>query len=375
MWKSWWWLPGPSSFLDLIEDDLRCGCNIIIVSPRISPSGLESAICDRIIKSDARSLHSVRIGKDAKSADPVEYLHDLFSIQLARGISPSAGTLVESELFQDRILWIDGVTSSEWNRWERFLMLYQRSCQVVPEHKRALICLQLIGPNIPKLPNEDVGLKIRKWTGVTDRLDMQMFVACKFRNSTLPHFQRHLAVSVITELAGTDPHLGQFLIDSELVQILEPVDLLAQYWSVRTNDSIDAAVKPSWEHGTLDRLEGKLQAHSSYLAASKQYSEIDSRVWRGQIGVLMPLLEEARSRVIQRFGLQLKPHLRKLDRPIDKLGQLEIGQILFLARKARLPIKEIRAIEQLANMRNCLAHLRPISADLICSTDWQKFLP
>ncbi len=80
--------------------------------------------------------------------------------------------------------------------------------------------------------------------------------------------------------------------------------------------------------------------------------------------MLFGFLEELRAVLIE----ELWPHLRPLETDYGRskdVRDLEIGHILYQVRGVRLPRDTYALLRALKDMRDALAHLEPVPADLL----------
>ena len=88
-----------------------------------------------------------------------------------------------------------------------------------------------------------------------------------------------------------------------------------------------------WELGVEDSFEGQSMLHSALLAYRDETKLIEKRVWKGQVGILLPFVEELRSEIIGTLGDRLRvPFKVKMgdnERTITEVSDLEIGHIAY----------------------------------------------
>jgi hypothetical protein len=99
-------------------------------------------------------------------------------------------------------------------------------------------------------------------------------------------------------------------------------------------------------------------------------------LWRGQVGVLLPLIEEERQSLLTALAGQLCVPWRTDWGEITDLYDLEIGHIYAqMANGCVTTDREVRRrVRCLKEIRNELAHLRPAPSNLLASEEigWLK---
>ena len=85
-------------------------------------------------------------------------------------------------------------------------------------------------------------------------------------------------------------------------------------------------------------------------------------MWRAEIAVLMPFIEECRQDLLVRHAKRLTvPFASSRGERIDSLLDLEIGHIEWqLAARGGVKREEIEWVSTLKQARNSLSHLEPV---------------
>jgi hypothetical protein len=148
--------------------------------------------------------------------------------------------------------------------------------------------------------------------------------------------------------------------------MLDPLAFLASYGNQRGWTS---TTEPSWASGTSDHFDGEPHTHSSIAAMSSDEAEISRRVWRGQVGVLFPFIEEHRLRLIRDWGTYLSLPIDTTFGPIVDSQDVEIGLLQFLLSREPIAPPAKRFLWHLKEMRHALAHLEAVGGEHLCSAD------
>jgi hypothetical protein len=168
-----------------------------------------------------------------------------------------------------------------------------------------------------------------------------------------------VALTVITELSGSDAHLAQYLAMQDLAAIMNPFEVLCTFAAER-NWTSESMRKDAWEDGTSDILDGIQTVHSAAAAVLGNRAEITRRVWRGQVAVLYPFIEEKRVNIVPQVRSYLRFPVETTYGSVDNAEDLEVGQLLYFLRGKQVPPRLWRLLRLLTDMRHSLAHLEPV---------------
>jgi len=177
-----------------------------------------------------------------------------------------------------------------------------------------------------------------------------------------------LATSLVSTLAGWDPHLCEFLAPLELTELIEPKENLSSFarqrgWSPDEDVQVNST---SWQEGQWQTVEGRPKLHTSLSITS---GEIYRLVWKAEVGVLLPYIEEQRQILLERYGCFLSvPFVTNQGVRIEDRRDLEIGMIQYQLRNCPAIEPETKsAIADLKKARNSLAHLEPVEPAVVLS--------
>lgn len=361
--RSWWLLPGPGEFVRRVSVELREGRNVVLLLPRHLPDGLGAAVrAERFAEGEAGPWRSLPI--DPGGPPPFR--------QIAERLLPSppsgplrASWLVQQESFGGQVLWLEGLTAECWPAWRDFLLEYEHSCRSCPLLDRTVFVVPLEGPPAGAPPEEDVALAVLPYRGVVEPLDQLLYVSQLVRGRAMPRFQRGVFAAVVAGLALWDPAVADLLAGFPMGQVFRAGVDLAALGQRRGWTALSEEGAASWREGMTQPFDGRDQMHSAVLACSGDGAdELSRRVWAAQVGVLLPYVEERRRELLERLDGQLQgPFHFDGGLVVDDQRDLEIGQIAYqLALRGR---KVPRLVHVLKQIRNSLAHLEVVSADLL----------
>jgi hypothetical protein len=136
----------------------------------------------------------------------------------------------------------------------------------------------------------------------------------------------------------------------------------------REDDLNEDEVSQLWSKGILDKPNGKLVYHSSFLKIHNKENELRKRVWNSAIQILLPLIEEFRSAFINsnKVKFPFNFYNEKKNRIIEDINEFEISDIVFLINKNQIVFNTIytsekKKLKEFAKLcreiRNSLSHL------------------
>jgi hypothetical protein len=387
----WWQLPGPAAFLNLVDGDLRQGKSVVLALPEYAPTGLREALAGQVKKNDFWDWRQVSLQENESSSDdPVRLLSDRLALSIETAPNslfknlpktfqpanrnlqsnpvPDVKALVDCEAFCGNVIWLEGLTERFWQNWQAFFDEYAQFCQNRCELERSLFCVPMVGTLTQQLPTETETLSIRRWHGVVDRLDMQLYISSQKAHSRVANtLERNLIIAMGAEIAGTDPELANRLSKLPFNELLAPFETLKQVAKQRGWNE-EQLSDPKWHLGMLDDIEGTPIVHAAVLAMQanrdqKSQDELRRRIWRGQVGVLFPFIEEQRVRLLEELHAFLEVPLETPFGTITEIHDLEIGHIDYLVKKnSPKSHKAEPLLKSLKEIRHTIAHLDPISA-------------
>ena len=363
---AWWALPGPSAFLADVVADIRRGLNVIVAPPPSSP------VTEHVLEPLVRrfeSLHFISIDS-ADIAFPIsESLHERLGVQPTPGQLASPAHLAEA-LPDRNVIFVDGFSATNAQLWMDFLCQYQHGCNAKPAHKRSVFCVAMSAACCVE-PKQDIVLSLRRFKANFHRIDGVLQIENFLPRDGRAAIERDLLVSVGAELAGCDGALAKAIAESGRNFLTSPIPVLRRYgeslgWGPAELEG-DGLTK-----GIEEFFDGKRRWHSSALALRNDDAALLRRIWHGQIRVLFPFIEEQRialSDVVEPF---LSLPVDTVDGRAEHAIDLEVGQMLHHLRGRRLPPGTWDAIACLRDMRNDLAHLRPVDPALLQSAAFRR---
>jgi hypothetical protein len=169
-----------------------------------------------------------------------------------------------------------------------------------------------------------------------------------------------LKAALCTELAQWDLALCDDLSRRSIPYLLRPASLLVGYakslkWETVATDETEDIL---WRHGILQTYGGRKRLHNAWHALHGRLEEIQSAIWRAELKVLFPFVEEQCLRIIQRHVNYLRvPHVRKDMSVLNEVLDFEIVDVDYqFQENAAVPRPLREYVRKLWLMRNKLAH-------------------
>ena len=359
--KAIWNLPGPSEYINKIRHDLQDGKNILFLLPKFHPTYLQEMVANISHESD-RSFRPLDLDKYSSSIMPNEILYEEFIPPIDCDTKPLIPALIENEHFsRGMVIWLNGLSKPVWDIWRPFIIEYEHLCRNISEYNRTVFCVPLAGDLMNNKCDTNVALASLKWSGYVKKIDVLLYISRLMKQRTLHPLHSKLMHSLIVELAGFDLKLAQELAFAELEILLHPHKLLTDIARKRGWDSNDLK-EVAWKEGMTDIFEGTELISAALIACNGDKKEIQRRVWKGQIAVLFPFLEEQRIKLLPELKSYLKLPFESKFGPITDIEDLELGHILYIIVSEKIWInpKTFRLLKCLTEMRHALAHLKPV---------------
>jgi hypothetical protein len=303
---------------------------------------------------------------------PIDFLYTQFASDVASSRLRNEANLVSEQDFCSRVISLEDIAEADWPEWSQFFVEYERVSRAVQECRRTSFIVKAEGAGALLPMPAGVGLSTRRWDDWLHRNDMFLFgAACVHERET--GLETDLVTALVSALAGWDPDLCERLAERELAELIRPAGLLEEFasergWAFSSWDPSDAC----WAIGLWHTYLGLQRPHTSFAAFLNGSRFIDNLIWRAEIGVLMPYIEEKRRQLIEQYRAHLKVPFETKFGVIDEVYDLEIGHVEFLlSRSLALSKRQLLFVSQLKEARNTLAHLSPVDSDLlleICSS-------
>jgi hypothetical protein len=377
--SGWWTIPGPARFVSTVAQTTIEKTVCLLLLPDYTPASLREAVDADL----ADRLDCATVLVDASECGEMNPGEALLRLKLGVKTPASAdyiGELLENSAFAGSAYWVEGLDEQSWPRWRSFFEEYTRRLpRASTECAYFIVALTPAsgdpgfsamdatnGDPIAAARHVDVArIGVLVYSGVVHPEDMlyyasQRLVEMGWRLRT--SLERSIVVAVAASVAGCDPLTCDALLTSGSAEaVCAPQDTLL---SLRSSRGWEADIHVSWGLGTQTwRPDGRRVPHPALM--SNGHVSVDELVWRGQVAVLMPMLEVARRFYAQKYEGQISPDEVAERHNGDKSAVIEFGDIVDILGHRQLGDTEYWHLWDLRKLRNDVAHSRSVSFERI----------
>lgn len=356
--NEWWSIPCSRRFLRSVIDPAADGQCVIVIQTCQTPPGMADAIAGGL---DERGIHHQRLFADEISAsDPCEWLHLRFTPD-SPGTARTVSALADHPGLSG-VTFIVDLEDAPPAGWCEFLRQHAQVIRTRPVFERSLfiVLVRLSASDLP--PSTDSCLVTRHHDPAPRAHEMRLLLALADDAGSDAELVESLRQSIIVELAQSDPLCCAWLARRALGDLLAPQAILATLANERLWHQLPEFDDPGDETARRQGITciwgGRRSWHSAWLALRNLERELRRRLWRAQLSVLFPFIEEQRITLIETH-----PHLLRVPFATDfgviaHRHDLEIGHIAHLLRqRSREAGRSIAdTASWLAEARNRLAH-------------------
>jgi hypothetical protein len=366
--SSIWSLPGPAQFAEIIRTRVDRGNSVVVGLPGWAVG--DGGFCSGLLRAIDRGPDE--IDDSGAWARPLASLvADWFSIDDVEPGPDAPAALARHRILHGRVIAIRIPSDDEHSaRWAGFARKFAAAARAVEIAERPRLILLSRKTCAAALAGSEPLVSDLWWWGVLDRLDTALHVRGRLAGGPGGSGgSDQLVRDAITEVAGFDLRLADHLaggwdgsyetLPAELKRFGDsswpPPHALPESLphSSTALGVPPAPLLPIWDQGLADRWD----AFPVYLHACVVPSAADlrSRVWRAQIRVLMPTIDEERARI--------EAWLRREVRALPSNGAvLEPGDLYTVLQdhpnlKTWRGGDRKRLIYWLRETRNTLAHM------------------
>jgi len=347
-------LPGPSAFLDCIEQDIQEeGRSVILDMGCFAPHGWSEALNERL--GDDWYWKEINLS----GSSPVEALTQGMQKPKERGVA-GVDDIYAFKGFGRQIFIVKSPDDTTTKVWLNFLLEFADITRRQPLPSRSVILL-LVPPDFRGRMPENVMIRQYSFEGVVSPVDMLINANQQISDTQKSVVLRNLRIQLCMELSLWDFELCNELSSCSLSELIEPIDRLKRYAEkvgfqelVSEGDN-DRLIKA----GARGQFEGEERFHSAILALiDGDPRTINRRVWRAQLRVLYPFVEECRQNILDQYASFIKlPHTRKYGEKVESLQEMEIGDIkVNLDQNLQQHRRLKNFIRNLWKIRKALAH-------------------
>lgn len=366
----WWKIPGPQYFIHNIVQELRDGKNVIVLLPEYSPDKFAVAVRESL---DEEGRWERIDYQNSSESLPIDFLYQYYVSDSQLEEIRTISNLFKHDRIKGKIIWIDGVSATSWPSWKKFIIRYESVCRGMSILERTVFCIPVKGVSASQAPVEEVCLSVRRYSGISNSLDMLMYASHLTRYSGFSGIKAKLVPVIISNLALWDANLAESLSRQSFETLLSPSEFLEKV-AIKRGWLSDIR-NPLWEAGMKDIFEGEESCHSCVLINETGRADLQRRLWSAEVAVLYPYIEEQRQIILNHLNKFLSvPYITRFGEVINDIKDLEIGHIEAVLSNSNSfsDRRMLNRISDLRKMRNDLAHLIPIENTQFLSEALQK---
>jgi hypothetical protein len=336
----WTKLPGPDAFTAQTVQDLLGTYSVIARNPPYLDDSWS-----RQVKSSVEG----NLVWNEVDCSPDDFYRFCARLCGKEQLSGPRGLLNES--LHCQLFYISRPSADDWARWSRLLTDFVIFQNAIDERFQRNVFLVVLHDAKLEAPNE----ALLKKRDILDflREEDSFLHACQCRpcEGNSRSLEDQIRIHVCSELALWDFDLCRYLLDVPLQKLLRPADVIKEYLAEQ-GDAANGAEASSSSASPSDPNTASAVA----LALNGNEKELGRRVWRGQVQVLFPLLEDQRYKLIKRLESECPSVLRNVT---SEDGIVEIGPLYRMMKRNRdCPHKLTNLASRLRGMRNDIAHLK-----------------
>ncbi|OGX88053.1 hypothetical protein BEN47_09915 [Hymenobacter lapidarius] len=384
---SWWQLPGPHQLVEAVADDLDQGKCVVVRLPQHLPNGFYEAVTHHLQWQSGRGQRWLRLPGslvgEASEERILAWLYERVGLEADEYIADkSIAHLCGQPAFQGNRFVLEQLSVEAAAGWGRFLAEYQYALNDQSYVGRSTFFLILEGAVTTPVPSANTNLAVHTYgpqVGTDDIRLLLRFVHLGFGQAE-PALKCELRQSIVAALASADPVLAHQLVSRPFAELLQPAGFLADYASRRSWQVGPVALplpapplalcQQLWTTGGWVHNADRPCVHSALLALHGRSDLLASRIWEGQLTVLLPFIERKRQVLLDRYKddlLRLLPHTKLLGPhktvEVQEIAELELGDLYFLRTKPELRRHGYHLSQELYLLWKCrveLAHQRVV---------------
>lgn len=398
-------MPSVSNFVQELTADLERGRSVLALFPSsVDYTLLAQTLLERLRQRD----YDIRVlslpDLTGETALPTALAHALDVQWQSKLIPQTVENLAANDRLPDVIFLqrYEEMTADRCSELLAFMRRWGAVGQSVEARGRrpCSLCLLLSADSLPEQPPPpDLWLSVRWWWARLSALEVRLLCRCIDENvghelGLCDRWREY----VMPSLVGNDVNLVEHLWDDltqDTDQLVRRLQLWAE-WKNWTKDFLEmwsgkdflstmarrdghyTATPPSlrdiWAHGMINWTpEYGAMVSPAVLAVLGQVREIEHRLWRGQVSLLLPLIDSLRLALCEQWTARYGPSWpSRWQSPVSEFEARAVqedplasglGHIESLLRNVRELQRERSALPLITHaryVRNELAHYRPI---------------
>lgn len=342
-----WWerVPNALQFLNDLTGTICSGKSIIIQSDSSIP--WKNTMMEELFERIRLRSYQKRLELLENVDDPGDYLLQEFCKKEKRvlyrpNISYAAFFAANDDIvLHDRFFWVKISDEDNLSDWTDFISEYRRERAKSKDKRTAVFILEWKGKRTAFAKKGIHEYSLSEYIGEYDRIVFNSLAAASVKE---PLFIKTYLSQLASEVIDNDIELCAACIKDFQAFLKDPYSVIQEV--------ISRSAHENGEPFFFDR--------------SPQ--DISHCIWKAQIKMIYPLLEEYRENFVRKYFLQIKPHL-----PIKTAyneqylvpEDVELGTLHYMAscRLLQIPQNEYEELTTYKTARNKLSHLENLSFD------------
>ncbi|WP_312652263.1 hypothetical protein [Proteiniclasticum sp.] len=367
--KLWWNnITGPASFRDAIVDMLLSRKNLILSVQQDTPWRQQLRYS---VEEEAKSNNCHFIFMDYSDEGIVEdglLMHLIttcgdsgVSGRFRNGVMKTQKFLAEHGILDGRVIWLKGIPDENVQSVLREVAYYADETKHSRQAGTFVVEVRNLNIKVSGKGNIET-LRSMEYITSYDTL-LFAFIIASQREMTNKNIKTYLA-HLSSEIFGYDSEMCYEFLQQFDVNREEPLDGIQKVYDLYKDSG-----RGVYEFEFTEQ-------HPFYLLTSGQGDLINKRIWKSQVHVLFPFIEQRRIEIIEKWSerlLKCLPIIDTFGTQITELMDVEIGLLSYLLNpynstnqiKLEVDQETYHLIKLMASVRNRLAHLDICTSETI----------
>ena len=362
-----WWkqITGPRRLTEAVARELISTHSVILITHPDLPwrQEMRYSIEDQIRNENLMVVH-IDCKDDYTGNDIGRFLLERFasdSDQVAhRPHKESISQYLKAKnILANKVIWIKGIPEHMVEAWLLFCRDYKSEKRV---HGLFVIEMSASEP-LRHFPRQ---VSVIKYSDYITKYDTQLFGSIIVSQSNYPRFLHQYITFAVGNICITDGEVAAEMIRSIDFEKTDPLTSLEEIYNGDAFSSFRGSVQSTDD------------PHPFFLLRTHDLSALTHRLWKAQVQVAFPLVEEERVAFVRKYedAINVCLPIRQLRFEIDDPYDVELGTLVYLTQDRdendlrRLHISNLedyRRLHFLRDMRNKLAHKSLCSPEEITS--------
>lgn len=362
--SSIWWtqITGPRRLTEAISRELISNHSVIFIThPDMSWRQEMRYSIEEQIRSENLSVEFIDCKDEySGSSDIGKFILQKFassSDQVAyRPHKESISQYLQTKgILSDRVIWIKGIPDNQIESWLLFCRDYRSE-----KREHGLFVIEM-SASLPRTTFQKQ-VSVIKYFDYISKYDTQLFASIVVSQSSIPIFLHKYIIFAVGDICITDCELAAELIKNTDFGKTNPLESL----EVMCHENLFSASRGS--------ITSTNDPHPFFLIRNGNISALTHCLWKAQVQVAFPLVEEERVDFVRKYKvainacLPIKQYKLEIDNPYD----VELGTLVYLTQERDendfrrlniLNLEDYHRLHFLRDMRHKLAHIKLCTPD------------